>query len=120
MTTTAKKKKPAPKKSAARAETDVRTTKADAEIEPAIGRPLLAPGTAGPDVYDLGRRLAKVGHETSISAGENPFNVYDESVQRAVQAFQRDEKIDEGFEGQLADQQLVGARTWAALISATS
>jgi peptidoglycan hydrolase-like protein with peptidoglycan-binding domain len=66
-------------------------------IVPRAGLELLTYGSQGPAVRDLAVRLGELGYSNSISRGsvDNAFNVYDESVASAVEAFRRDYDVAE-------------------------
>lgn len=100
---------------------DIDAIVADAEVKPAIGRTLVTPGSAGPEVRDLCLRLHKLGYDTTVTTdgGSNPFNLCDQSVVTAVRSFQADHDVVEDVEPSLAGLTVVGAKTWAALIRAT-
>jgi hypothetical protein len=91
------------------------------------GHPVLTSGAAGEAVAELGRRLKALGYPTSISAGENPFNVYDDTVAQAVQLFRGEFNVHEdpaGFggnhpDGERAAERHVGPYTWEAVIRAS-
>lgn len=96
-------------------------------ISPVVIRhscPILASGSGGVFVTELAARLAKLGYETSVSRGENPFNVLDDSIMSAIAAFRRDYGVEEDPSpwGGLHDDarsraaQHVGPYTWEALI----
>lgn len=91
-------------------------------------KPLLAEGTAGADVLELARRLAKLGYrENTISQGRNPGDVLDSSVMRSLNQFQNDYGIAENEDsfngGSVPGRELVnrhvGPYTWQALITLT-
>lgn len=89
--------------------------------------PILGPGTCDvAAVTKLGELLAALGYETSLSHGQNPFGVVDESVLAASQQFRNDFGVEEdptAFGGnndhtrQLARNH-IGPWTWEALLRA--
>ncbi len=83
--------------------------------------PTLSSGSDGPAVLELGSKLAKLGYETSLSRGENPFGVLDASVLTAVKDFRRDYGISEDPSGYPVPTDAgnhVGPYTWEALLGA--
>jgi len=90
-------------------------------------KPILVSGAGGDEVRDLGQRLGELGYESSVTRGENPFNVFDVSLETAVSAFCRDYNVQEdpsGFGGNnpagvaLAAQH-VGPWVWEAVLRAS-
>jgi hypothetical protein len=90
------------------------------------GMPILTSGSGGPEVHELGRLLAGLGYETSVSRGENPFGILDPTVLAAVERFRQDYGVEEdptGFggnhdAGRVTARNHVGPWTWEALIRA--
>jgi hypothetical protein len=89
--------------------------------------PVLVSGAANPIVADLGRRLAELGYQTSVSEGANPFGVVDESVFSAVERFREDYGVQEDptpyggttTAATLRAAQVIGPYTWEAIIRAS-
>lgn len=59
-----------------------------------VCRPVLTSGSSHPDVAELGRLLAAAGHENSVSRGENPHNLVDESLLAAITAYRNAHQVD--------------------------
>jgi peptidoglycan hydrolase-like protein with peptidoglycan-binding domain len=82
-------------------------------------RPNLAPGTAGGEVHELAQLLAELGYPNTISQGKNPSNVFDPSIESAVQRFREDYDVSEdpaSYRGRAAQAAVtVGPYTWEAL-----
>jgi peptidoglycan hydrolase-like protein with peptidoglycan-binding domain len=102
--------------------TDERTDDAqEPELDPRglEDKPHLASGSAGPAVVQLADALHRLGYETSISRGENPYGVLDQSVMAAVRQFRSDEDAQEDASAFAGDQAQadahIGPHTWAAL-----
>jgi hypothetical protein len=91
--------------------------------EPIVhGKPQLTSGSDGQAVIELGARLNALGYESSLSRGENPFAILDESVLDAVRAFRRDHGVREDPRGYTSESDAdnhVGPFTWEALLAAT-
>jgi hypothetical protein len=68
---------------------------ADLPVVPDHGRPVISSGSGGPEVRELGRLLGKLGYESTVTRGENPFDIADPSVMAAAQAFCRDYDVTE-------------------------
>jgi peptidoglycan hydrolase-like protein with peptidoglycan-binding domain len=89
--------------------------------------PVLASGAASPAVAELGRRLADLGYDNSVSEGANPFNVVDDSVLSAVDRFRSDYGVQEDptpYGGTNTAAQLraalhIGPYTWEAVLRAS-
>jgi len=85
-------------------------------------RPNLAPGSQGGEVHELAQLLAELGYPNKISRGENPLNLYDESVEAAVQQFREDYDIAEdpaSYRGRQAQANVTaGPYTWEAAFRA--
>ena len=94
-------------------------------IVPAHGRPVLTGGSVGPDVIELGVLLGLLGYDNSVSRGENPQGVYDDSIDAAVEGFRRDYDVQED-PSQFARDRANNARshvaawTWEAVLRAAS
>ena len=58
-------------------------------------RPTLTSGSADPFVHDLGRRLDKLGFPNSVTRGENPYGVVDQSILQAVAGFRQAYGVEE-------------------------
>jgi hypothetical protein len=83
--------------------------------------PTLASGSADKRaVSELGRLLEQVGLETSVSRGENPGGVVDQSVMNAVHKFRADNQVDEPDDGydQRNGNAHIGPVTYQALVKA--
>jgi hypothetical protein len=83
-------------------------------------RPLLGPLSSDPSVAELGAMLAKVGIETSVSRGENPNNVVDESVLAGVERFRDAYDVQEDpsqwpVQGKEQSRLHIGPWTWEAI-----
>jgi hypothetical protein len=59
-----------------------------------IARAILTSGSAHDDVHVLGAYLGQLGYENSVSRGENPFGIVDESVMTAVSAFRAKHSVE--------------------------
>lgn len=85
--------------------------------------PTLASGSDGPAVLELGARLAKLGYESSVSRGENPFAILDPTLLDAVRDFRADFGVHDDYRT-FADPDdaanHVGPFTWEALLRATA
>lgn len=89
--------------------------------------PILVSGSASPIVADLGRRLDLLGYPNSVTAGENPFGVVDESVFNAVERFRDDYGVEEDptpyggttTAATLRAAQVIGPYTWESIIRAS-
>lgn len=57
--------------------------------------PILTSGSADPVVHDLGRKLGQLGYPNSVSRGENPFGVVDQTVLNAVETFRQQYGVQE-------------------------
>lgn len=85
--------------------------------------PTLSAGSHGPAVLELGQLLGDLGYGNSVSEGNNPFNVLDDGLLRAVQQFRRDHGVVEdptafggdNDDGRRAAGNHVGPYTWEAL-----
>ncbi len=82
--------------------------------------PLLASGSAGAIVQKLVDLLAVNGHATNtITLGENPGRILDQSVMGDVRAFAKEHDVAEdpalGIEGDF-----IGPNTWQALYDAAA
>jgi hypothetical protein len=81
--------------------------------------PLLASGSAGAIVQKLVDLLAVNGHATNtITLGENPGRILDQSVMADVRAFVKEHEVTEpdlGIEGDF-----IGPNTWQALYDAAA
>jgi hypothetical protein len=65
-------------------------------VLPREGLAMLSSGSQGQMVRDLAVRLADLGYPSSITRGvDNPFNVVDDSLLQAVEAFRRDYGVSE-------------------------
>jgi hypothetical protein len=104
---------------------DVEAQAAAPEPPALPGVPLLASGAADPIVSELGRMLAAVGFENSVSQGLNPFGAVDPSIMQAVHQFRQVHGVVEdptGFGGQtpsaqqLVDAHVPGHKTWRKLL----
>ena len=62
---------------------------------PITTRPMLTSGSADPAVHELGRALAELGYDNSVSQGLNPYGIVDETVLQAVSYFRRDHEVEE-------------------------
>lgn len=75
--------------------------------------PILTSGSTHPVVHELGRKLADLGFANSVSRGENPFGVVDQSIATAVDSFRNRYGVQEdpsGFGGaNAAGRQLAAA-----------
>ncbi len=81
--------------------------------------PILASGAAGPVVKRLVDLLAVCGHDSNtIIAGENPGNVFDNTVMSDVKAFRAAQNIQEDPSLDIAGD-FVGPATWQALYDTT-
>jgi hypothetical protein len=90
-------------------------------IEPAHGKPILASGVSGADVFELCGLLAELGYETDVTEGLNAFGVLGPSGLAAVRRFRDEYGVHEdpsGFAGENADA-YVAAWTWEGLLRAT-
>lgn len=78
--------------------------------------PILTSGSAHECVHDLGRKLAELGFENSVSAGENPFGTVDRSVLDAVRSFRRRYGVRPDPSGFGSDERLAEAHIdpWTA------
>lgn len=86
--------------------------------------PMLTSGSADvPAVTDLGRRLTELGFENSVSRGENPFGIVDESIIAAVVQFRRQYGVREPADGFGGDQveadRHIGPWTATAIVRAS-
>lgn len=85
-----------------------------------ITRPVLTAGTQHEDVHQLGRLLADAGYENSVSRGENPFGLVDETLLTAANAY----RIAQGVEPETdipgvpehEQQRWIGPVLWEALV----
>jgi hypothetical protein len=92
-------------------------------IVPAHGRPPLTSLSVGDGVRELGMLLAELGYDNSVSRGQNPFAVFDESIAAAVDAFRRDYDVEEDpsqfpRDSRANAQSHVLAWTWEGLLRA--
>lgn len=85
-------------------------------------RPLLTSGTADPAVHELGRALAELGYENSVSDGTNPYGVVDDTLLQAVNQFRRDNDVADdrdGIPGPVEEhRRWIGPATWEAIAQA--
>lgn len=81
------------------------------------GLPILGPGSDGPAVAELARLLEAAGHETSISRGENPHGIVDDTVIAAVRRFRATVEVDEVEVPGSNPDTVIGPATWAALLA---
>lgn len=89
--------------------------------------PILVSGSSDPSVQELGRRLAKLGYANSVSRGENPFGVVDETIMAAVHGFRQTYNVQEdpsGFGGDIPygrqrAESHIGPWTWEAIVRAS-
>lgn len=80
---------------------------------------MLSPGASGAEVVELAALLGRLGYGSSITAGQNPHAIYDDSLVRAVQALEREYGVSE-------DPAVIRARTaetvgpwlWEAIVRA--
>jgi peptidoglycan hydrolase-like protein with peptidoglycan-binding domain len=86
-------------------------------------RPILTSGSAGPDVEELARRLGDLGYSNSVTEGENPFAVLDQSILGAARAFAGDYGVREdpsGFGGSEREAEgHIGPWLWEAVLCAS-
>lgn len=90
------------------------------------GKPVLTSGSSDSSVQELGRILGELGFPNSVSDGDNPFGIVDNSVMRAVYAFRDAYGVQEdpsGFGGDTpSGRELaaahIGAWTWEAVLRA--
>jgi hypothetical protein len=59
-----------------------------------IARAVLTSGTAHDDVHILGGYLAQLGYPNSVSRGENPFGIVDDSILSAVALFRNAQQVE--------------------------
>lgn len=66
-------------------------------LQPREGLPMLAQGSQGPEVRRIAVALGELGYSNSISRGsiDNAYNVVDDSVLAAIEAFRRDYNVAE-------------------------
>jgi hypothetical protein len=74
---------------------DPRDEDARTPVQPRAGLPLLTSGSQGVEVRELGQRLGELGYPNSVTRGENPYGVYDQSIHDAVESFRRDYDVRE-------------------------
>lgn len=86
-----------------------------------IGRAVLTSGSAHDDVHELGRLLADAGYENSVSRGENPFGIVDETILAACQLFRqaRDVEPEDAIPGvpEHERRRWIGPRLWDGLLT---
>jgi hypothetical protein len=93
------------------------------ELSPVViahHKPILAAGTAGSAVEELGGLLAKVGYPNSISRGQNHAFSFDDTIASAIESFKRDFHVTEDpsqFRPGEAEH-IVGPWLWEALLRA--
>lgn len=84
-------------------------------------RGLLTSGEVGEDVIELCSLLATLGIETSISRGQNPHAVFDDSVRAGLDAFRSSYNVLEDPQVVAATiPAVVGPYTWEALFRAAA
>jgi hypothetical protein len=70
-------------------------------------------------VHELGRALAELGYENSVSDGRNPYGIVDDTVLQAVGYFRRDHDVDEErgtLPGPVEEHgRWIGPATWQAV-----
>lgn len=85
-----------------------------------IARAVLTSGSQHEDVHALGRLLANAGHENSVSRGQNPFGLVDESIITAANAYRQQHKVDpeDAIAGVPTHEQSrwIGPNLWDALL----
>jgi hypothetical protein len=85
-----------------------------------IARAVLTSGSQHEDVHELGRLLADAGHENSVSRGENPFGLVDESILTAVNNYRNDGDVEPEADipGVPTHERTrwIGPNLWAALL----
>jgi hypothetical protein len=85
-----------------------------------IARAVLTSGSQHEDVHALGRLLADAGHENSVSRGENPFGLVDESILTAAASYRQQHKLDpeDSIPGVPTHEQTrwIGPTLWDALL----
>lgn len=64
-------------------------------VVPRAGLPLLSYGSQGDDVREIALRLGELGYANTVTRGQNPYGVYDESIHQNVEAFRRDYNVAE-------------------------
>ena len=80
---------------------------------------MLGSGAAGEEVVELASHLAYLGYGLSISVGQNPHQMFDDSIRAAVAAFCSDYGVAEDPKVlQARTQDTVGPWLWEALVRA--
>ncbi|HET6570407.1 MAG TPA: hypothetical protein VFG58_02850, partial [Solirubrobacterales bacterium] len=80
---------------------------------------MLGSGAAGEEVVELASHLAYLGYGSSISVGQNPHQMFDDSIRAAVAAFCSDYGVAEDPKVlQARTQDTVGPWLWEALVRA--
>jgi hypothetical protein len=83
-------------------------------VDPRPGLAIIASGSAGEPVRELGQRLADLGYDNSVVHGDNPFSVADDSVIGAVERFRSDYGVEEAPSEALGGDTEEGRRRRAA------
>lgn len=80
---------------------------------------MLSPGMTGPEVVELAALLGQLGYGSSITSGQNPHAIFDDSLVRALGEFGREYGVEEDpavLRARTPDT--VGPWTWEALVRA--